>query len=199
MRRGTTGLLLFLFALACLGACTATPIERWQRSVERRVLDQGGGDPSVLRFTGIEPNRVDDIGRRARLIEMFPSNRRDVHGVLLPPQQIHGRTWQPFIVGVVRYSGLLDRFPLEHARVEDIRLALMRVAGDSLVWLLSEPDPQAMHAYLDARKGKTTMFPLPSDAFGVEVSSHEVRVVERTTGALWRIPLDEVQRNSTDQ
>ena len=188
-----------LFILVCLGACSASPIERWQQSVERRVLDHGGGDLGVLRYAGVEANRVDDIGRRAGLLEMFPSNRRDVHGVLRPPQRIRGQTWQPILVGVVRYTGMLDRFPLGRSRVEDIRLALMRVAGDSLDWVLGEADPQALASYLGTQDGETSEFPRPGDAFAIEVASDEVRVIERTSGASWRVRPDRTQRSSTDQ
>ena len=188
-----------LLVLVCLGACSASPIERWQQSVERRVIDQGGGDFGVLRYAGIEGNRVDDIGRRAGLLEMFPSNRRDVHGVLLPPQQVRGQAWQPILVGVVRYTGMLDRFPLGRSRVEDIRLALTRVAGDSLDWVLSEADPQTLATYLGTQGDETSEFPRPRDAFAIEVSDDEVRVIERTSGASWRVRPDGTQRSSTDQ
>jgi len=188
-----------LLVMVCLGACAHTPIERWQQSVERRVIDHGGGDLGVLRFAGVEDDRVDDIGRRARLLEMFPSNRRDVHGVLLPPQQVAGHTWQPILVGVVRYTGMLDRFPLGRSRVEDIRLALMRVAGDSLDWVLTEADPQALAAYLGDQGEETSEFPRPGDDFILEVSGDEVRVIERISGASWRVRPGETQRSSTDQ
>ncbi len=183
---------IFLGALiACaLMGCSGGPIAKWQDAVEHHVIEHAQGDMNALRTASPEGDRFDFVDRRAKLTEMFPSNRRDVHALVLGRTEVQDHTWQVFLLGVVHYSGVLDRFPLEPKGVDDIRLALARVTdAGTLAWIMSKPDDDTIETYLGAQDGDPA-FPTPRDMIEVEIGDAAIRAIDANSGATWSIELD---------
>ena len=181
-----------------LGACAQSPIGTWQGEVERFTLERGNGDLNALRMASDDGDRFDFVDRRARLLEMFPSNRRDVHALVLGMHTLGDAPWQVFIVGVVRYSGTLARFPLGNPRVEDIRLAAVQNDGNGFRWRMGEGDKVQLARYVGAQEGKDSTFPSAQDRWKVRFDGPAVRVVDERSGAAWSLSLGD-HLSSTDQ
>ena len=161
----------------------------WQRTVERHVIDTGGGDPSVLRNVTLADGRPGfAIFSRDR-----PSESTDAVGVLLGHREVNRRLW------VVYLFGLVDR---QH--IKEIRLAAMEVMEDGgYRWIVGKPDRQALETY---RNYNATMarerfpdrreppaeylgFPLPGDRFDLTNEDSILRAIHPPSGATWTITL----------
>ncbi len=189
-RRVQLGSLLVIALGACmLGGCASNPINNWQEALETHVIDRGQGDMNSVRAASADGDRFDFVDRRAKLREMFPSNRRDVHAVVLGRTASQGQSWSVFLLGVVHYSGVLDRFPLNAKDVDDIRLAVARVEGDKLAWVVSEPDDESLALYLGAQDGDAPAFPTEGDRISFEVDGATIRAVDENSGASWSLSL----------
>lgn len=186
------GMTVALALVGPIAGCATDPIARWKNAAERQVIEHGGGDLGALRLASRDGDRFDDIGPRAGTLEMFPANRDDVYGVLLPVWRAGGVIWQPMLIGVVRFSGALDRFPLGRSRVEDIRLVAARVDGAELEWKSSAADAGAVNQYVaQAAPGAPTTFPTEGDRLEVEDVPGGLIVHERRSGATWMLLLSE--------
>ena len=193
--RGLNGLsaviVIALGAISLVG-CSSNPIKKWQSAVEQHVIDRGQGDMNSVRTASPEGNRFDFVDRRAKLREMFPSNRRDVHAIVLGRTAWQDQSWQVFLLGVVHYSGVLDRFPLDAKDVDDIRLAVARVEpGGKLAWILGEADPENLAMYLSAQDSDTPGFPTPRDRISFVAEGSVLRAVDENSGATWTLGIDQ--------
>ncbi len=186
-----TTILLVTLATGALTACSTSPIKKWQATVERHVIDNGQGDLNALRTGSPEGDRFDFVDRRAKLTEMFPSNRQDVHAVILSRTMWENDAWQVFLLGVVHYSGVLDRFPLDAKDVNDIRLAATRVTDSgTLDWIISDANEEAVETYLRAQGDNTPAFPTARDKLDLGADGSILTATDENSGATWTLDLN---------
>lgn len=182
---------LVTLVTGALTACSTSPIKKWQAAVEHHVIDNGQGDLNVLRTASPEGDRFDFVDRRAKLTEMFPSNRQDVHAVILRRTMWENDAWQVFLLGIVHYSGVLDRFPLDAKDVKDIRLAATRVTDSgTLDWIISDANQEAVERYLRAQDENAPAFPTPSDKLDLAADGSILTATDENSGATWTLDLN---------
>lgn len=174
--------------LLCLPACGASPMQRWQRDLEHFVMVEHHGDMNSIRLASEDGDRFDSLGGRADFLELFPAQRDDVHGVILGRRELLGEPWTFFLVGVVRFKGMLENLPVQDSELRDVRLVAVRATPREMLWIVGEQDKRAMERYKAAQAGDVTTFPTPGDRFGLEVSGQGARAVESRSGAAWEIP-----------
>jgi hypothetical protein len=198
-----TGILGLLLLVA--GGCTS-PIKAWQASLEEYVDEQGNGDLNVLRSVDRSPAESDFglIGARYEGIPFVLPRRTDANGVLLGHRTFAGRGWYVYLVGTVEYRGAFVDFPVDEARLTDIRLAAVSGGGGSFRWLLGPPDEAAVERYCRPQlerwrrshpsraeaTGAPTTFPTPADDFGLDVAPAAITVVDGHSQAQWTLPLN---------
>jgi hypothetical protein len=198
---GCLALLLLL-----LGGCAANPIKAWQASLEEYVLEQGNGDPNVLRTMDRSPAEGDFslIGARYAGIPFVLPRRTDANGVLLGHRTLDGRAWYVFLVGTVEYRGAFVDFPLDDPRLTDIRLIAMCASGGAFDWMVGASDDVAIDHYCrpqletwrrsnPSRAEATaapTVFPTPADDFHLDVALEAVTVLDDHSQARWTLPLE---------
>ena len=192
--------------LLLLGGCAASPIKAWQASLEEYVIEQGNGDPNVLRNVDRSPSEGDFslIGARHEGIPFVLPRRTDANGVLLGHRTFDGRGWYVFLVGTVKYRGAFVDFPRDDPRLDDIRLIAVCASGGAFDWLVGPPDDAAVDHYcrpqLEAWRRShpsraeatvaPTTFPTPADDFQLDVATEALAVVDEHSQAKWTLPLD---------
>ncbi len=157
----------------------------WQKSVEHYVIEEGNGDPNILRDTTLP----DSQKGFALLGDPSVAGASDVDGLLLGHRIIGSRPWFLFLVAEIQ-KGV----------IKDIRLVAMNCEGTHFTWRASA-DTDAAQRYRaasrpmgDSMPGETPSnhaFPLPSDRFQISVTNTRVRVRQRGSTASWSLDLGE--------
>lgn len=177
------------FLSLLLGGCAGSAdLGGWRRSVEKYVADRGQGDPSVLRgVTWPESRRM-----FSTLGPEDPAQGQDAKGLLIDVQEIAGKQWYIFMVGLV------DRNILK-----DIRLAALSVENGKSTWRTSEADKKAFEQYRgyhdrlwrqrfpgrESPPAQYTTFPQEADTFAVQVNAAQLSATHRPSGARWELEL----------
>ncbi len=180
-------LILVLLTLITTGCGTTVNTSTWQQSLERYVREDGRGDPNVLRDLTLDENRQGF----AMAGEEDPTRGTDAKGLLLGHKVVAGKPWYLYLVGVVK-----------NQKVEEIRLAALRVRSGEFKWVLSSKSNESLHMYRNFNEGlgkqrfpgqrnapaEYSSFPR-SDAFELTLDGSHVIAVHKPSGAWWELNL----------
>jgi len=213
--RASARLALALVMLLALSGCGAgDPIARWQTQVSDFINKENNGDLNAVRHYA-EPAHQREFGMYGASeggIGLISPTRTDTTGVLLGRAVVNDDAWFVFLVGVVSYKGSMTYFPLDEARVQDIRLAAMRAAPNGkLIWRLTDASDEQLDRYLAVQReawanryassaqpaGEAiTTFPTERDSFEMEVNAlaQTITARERTSGASWTLQLTDAHQ-----
>lgn len=182
---------LALIFCMLLGGCTnsVTPTG-WRGTVEKYIEVEGKGDPGVLRGVTWPASRRSFSVIGADL----PRESQDAKGLLLSVEQINGRPWFVFIVGIVNREV-----------VESIHVEALSAQGNSHLWKSSADNSRSSQAYKDYydrlwkqrfpgrpdAPAQYTNFPKEQDAFTVtQEIGGKVGVTHALSGARWEVVVD---------
>lgn len=168
--------------------CSSPSLSSWQDSLTTYVREKGYGDPTVLRDITLADNRsgFSVIGHHDT------RESTDVNGLLLGHEQIGGRMWFVYLVGLV-----------EKERVTDIRLAAVSMEGGKSIWKRGGESGQALRVYRNYgmkqaserfpdRKWappRYTGFPRPDDVFRLNNTNGKLVATHEASGARWQLTL----------
>ncbi len=166
----------------------------WRQALERYVVEEGEGDPAVLRHLPglrdpqtLRPARVTfgvlDVPASRRLL----APRCDVQGVLLGIPEVEGRHWYCFVVAQQHCRAWT---PPELA---DVRLVAFALDDGVWTWRTSARAEAAVEVYRGVGAGDAGAwhvgFPGPADVFALEAAGGVATVRHEGTGATWRLEL----------
>ena len=201
---GVVACLLWVPVLATAG-CSAGPITAWQKSLETYVVNEGNGDPNVLRSMDRSPSESDFgfFGKREGVY--FVSTRRtDAHGELIGYEHFDQRDWYIFLVGIVQYNGgAFVSFPMDEPRVLDIRLVAFSGTAGVFSWLVGPSNTEAQRLYCQHQmelwrrshesRSETatapTLFPKPKDIFRLTIDPDTLTVLDEHSGSRWSLAI----------
>jgi hypothetical protein len=176
-----------LLCLASAGCTSSATIDSWKSGVDKYVALHGD-DPNALRDVTLSGDRhgFGVIGQND------PRQSTDAKALLLAHQEIAGRPWFIYLVGLVKQQ-----------KVQDIRLAARsQQPGRPAVWAMSKADPKALKLYRDYNQGlwrrsqpdkhakepsSYTDFPQDADVFDVQVNGTIVQATHPPSGARWQV------------
>lgn len=162
----------------------------WRGTVEKYIEVQGKGDPGILRGVTWPQSRRSFSVIGADL----PKESQDAKGLLLSIEQINGRAWFVFIIGIVNRE-----------IVESIHLEALNVQGATHTWKSSTDNPRSAQAYRDYydrlwkqrfpgradAPAQYTNFPKEQDTFVVaQEAGGKIVVTHRLSGARWEVVVD---------
>ncbi|UCF33031.1 MAG: hypothetical protein JSV78_11935 [Phycisphaerales bacterium] len=192
-----------LLAAFTAGCTSRRPIEAWQHRLSSYIMDQGNGDPNVLRDTpdahsrrSLRPARITfgELDVPGRGLPPF-TDKLDVNGVLLGHETVEEDSWFIFLVGVVKHR------PRSRSGIKDIRLVAFTIQQEQFCWRVGRRNRKALSTYADSLRppgegDETTprsppMFPHPTDVYRLEISDQSVMAVDERSGATWRLSLQE--------
>lgn len=203
-RAAACALAAALILLAATG-CAADPIGAWQASVEKYVAEVGNGDLNVLRSVGHSPAESDFglIGAAQGGVPFFRPRRTDADGVLVGRRVVDERGWYVFLLGLVRYRGRDVDWPLDDARVTDVRVMALARIDDEIAWRVGGEDKEALERYRapqieawrrshpdragDDEDDAPTTFPTPADRLELLDEDGAFTVVDEHSGAEWEL------------
>lgn len=183
-----------LLALAALTGCLSQPtFSSWQGSLSKYVRETGNGDPTVLRTMTLPDNRpgFSVIGHHDT------TESTDVNGLLLGHEQVGGRMWFVYLVGLV-----------EKERLKDIRLAAVSMENEKAIWKRGKGSKPSFNAYradgikqakerFPERKTpppRYTDFPRPDDVFKLMNANGKLVATHEPSGARWELAITSQQR-----
>ena len=176
------------FLLFTAGGCASSAsIDSWKTGVDKYV-SLHGNDPNSLRDVTLSGDR-----RGFAVIgQNDPKQSTDAKALLLTHQEIAGRPWFVYLVGLVKEQ-----------KVDDIRLAARsQEPGKPPTWAISKADPHALKLYKDYNEGlwrrsqpdkhakepsSYTNFPQDADQFDVKVDGTVVSATHPPSGARWQV------------
>src|SRR3954468_1079463 len=127
------------FLLLTAGGCApSAPVASRKTTVDKYV-SLHGNDPNSLRDVTLSGDRrgFGVIGQND------PKQSTDAKALLLTHQEIAGRPWFVYLVGIVKQQ-----------KVDDIRLAARtQEPGKPATWAISKPDPHAVKLYKEYNEG----------------------------------------------
>jgi hypothetical protein len=193
---------LGLAVLIMSGCRTGDPLQFWRNSVEQYAQTRGNGDLSALQSAG-QTGASDDprpalamiIARDVRTSPLNGLAARDVHGLLLGVSQADGGPWYVFAVGVCDPARFDAVEPSNRDRVVDVRIAAVSGQAASPRWRIGPPDEAQLVRYCRAAPASLPTydirlgFPRITDDFVLTETDDGAEVVERGSGATWRLPL----------
>jgi hypothetical protein len=165
------------------GCASSASLSSWQRNVETYVAEKG--DPSALRDVTIDGQRHGF----AVIGQPVAEKSTDANGLLLGHQEIAGRAWFIYLVGIVHQQ-----------KVGDIHLAAVTFTNGKPQWQVSKNDAKAAEMYRNYNEGlwkqhhpgskeKTpaeyTTFPRDADKFDLEVKGDHIAATHAPSGAQW--------------
>lgn len=174
---------------AVLSGCRSQPsISSWQGSLSKYVRETGDGDPTVLRNMTLADNRpgFSVIGHHDT------TESTDVNGLLLGHEEIGGRMWFVYLVGLVQKE-----------RVSDIRLAAVSMENGKTIWRRGEESEKSFNGYraygmkqakerFPDRKTappRYTGFPRPDDVFKLMNENGRLVATHEASGARWGLAI----------
>ncbi len=181
---------LFTLVFVTFTGCASQPtFSSWQGSVTKYVREHGHGSPIVLREMTLPDNRpgFSVIGHHDT------TESTDVNGVLLGHEQVGGRMWFVYLVGLV-----------EQERVRDIRLAAVSMEDGKTVWKRGKEAEQPLAAYRNyglkqakerfpertkAPPPRYLGFPRPDDVFTLSNTNGKLVATQEASGARWGLTL----------
>jgi hypothetical protein len=188
------------------GGCgsSATGFAAWRHGLERYVIEQGAGDPAVLRNlprlrspNAPRPSRVVfgvlDVPERPGLF----AGRCDIQGVLLGIPEVDAQYWHCFLVGQLRCG------PWSPTEVRDLRLIAFARQGDQWIWRTSKEEPDAFNQYATARRIGTAdafaTFPAPHDVLELKATPRAITARDVQSGATWHLTIPKPASTSMQQ
>jgi hypothetical protein len=200
-----------LLAAVIAGCTSRRPIEAWQQRLSSYIMDQGNGDPNILRDTwdvhsrrSLRPARLTfgELDLPGRGLPPF-RDKLDVNGVLLGHKTTDEDSWFIFLVGVVK------RRPHSRAGIKDIRLVAFTIRQEHLCWRVGRRNRKALRTYVHSLKPTSSdekasprsppTFPHPTDVYRLEISDQNVTAVHEGSGATWRLSLQEERAKAEEQ
>jgi hypothetical protein len=201
-----------LLLAAFVAGCTSRrPIEAWQQRLTSYIMEQGNGDPNVLRDTSdahsrrsLRPARITfgELDVPGRGLPPF-RDKLDVNGVLLGHKTVDENSWFIFLVGVVKHQ------PHRRAGIKDIRLVAFTIQQEQLCWRVGRRNRKVLRTYLDSLKPtgddeeesprSPPTFPHPTDVYRLEISDRNLMAVDKRSGATWRLSLQEKSAKTEEQ
>ncbi len=193
-----------LLALLAAAGCSSNPVKAWQASLTEYVVEQGNGDLNVLRSIDRSPTEGDFslIGAARGGIWFASPRRTDATGVLLGRRVVDDHGWYVYLLGMVQYRGTWVDWPLDDARLTDVRLVAVSGPAHALHWRISDPDPEALDLYRApqieawrrsdpsraAADDAPITFPTAKDRFRLSVEADAFSVVDEHSQARWTLP-----------
>ena len=185
--------LIVLMSLAA-GCSTQVSIHAWQQSVNHYVQTKGGGDPTILREMKLP---VDGRPGYAVIGHHDVEESTDAKALLLGNEQLGGRVWLVYLVGLVKKQ-----------QVVDIQLAALSAEGGKTIWKRGKSSKQAFDAYRDYglkqaherfpdRKTpppRYTQFPKPDDVFELTTNDDKFVATHVATGAQWEVVVPQAKK-----
>ncbi len=180
---------LVILLLASAGCASQPTLSSWQGSVTKYVREKGHGSPIVLREMTLPDNRpgFSVIGHHDT------TESTDVNGLLLGHEQVGGRMWFVYLVGLVQQE-----------RVKDIRLAAVSMEGGKTVWKRGKESERRLAAYRDyglkqvqerfpdrtkAPPPRYLGFPRRDDVFTLSNTNGKLVATHEPSGARWGLTL----------
>ena len=169
------------------GCASSASVDSWKTTVDKYV-SLHGNDPNALRDVTLAGDRrgFGVIG------QTDPRQSTDAKALLLSHQDIAGRPWFVYLVGLVKQQ-----------KVDDIRLAARsQEVGKPPTWAISKADAHAVKLYKDYYEGvwrrsqpdkhakepsSYTNFPQDADVFSVNVEGTTVSATHAPSGARWQV------------
>ena len=186
-------LALLLLAFAATGCASSVSIPTWQKSVTRYVNDKTDGDPMILRDMTIAGGRPGFaiIGHHDAPASV------DANGVLLGHEQVAGRMWFVYLVGLVNKQ-----------EVKDVQLAALSMEDGKGQWKRGKGSKQSFRTYRDyglkqARErfpGRKTPpprylgFPRTDDVFQLTNANGKLTATHEASGARWELAIANQKR-----
>jgi hypothetical protein len=179
--------ILALLTLTTPGCGTSVNTTSWAQNLERYVREDGRGDPNVLRDLTLDENRHGFALAGAE----DPTQGADAKGLLLGHKVVNGQPWFIYLVGIVK-----------NQKVEELRLAALRVRNGEFKWIWSPKNNDPLHMYRNFNEGQGkqrfpgqrtapaeySSFPR-SDAFDLKLDGSHVTAVHKPSGAWWELNL----------
>jgi hypothetical protein len=187
--------LVALLLLGLVSGCASSAsLESWKGGVDKYVALHGD-DPNALRDVTLYGDRrgFGVIGQND------PRQSTDAKALLLAHQEIGGRPWFIYLVGLVGQQ-----------KVRDIRLAARsQEPGQPALWAMSKADPKALKLYREYNEGlwrrsqpdkharvpsSYTDFPRDADRFEVKVQGTRVEAMHPASGARWQVDVAQAKK-----
>lgn len=186
-----------LCAVLLTGCRSGNTVELWRDAVEEYVR-HGGGDLGALQNAGdsnapgeLRPALATVSARGIWATDATPAAYRDAHGMLVGLAQTARGPWYVFAIGICETPADGAAPP----RPVDVRIAAVSGGPDRFEWLTAPPDSEQTARYLASRPADWPAFsvrwpfPRAADDFALSGSGADLRVVERQSGAGWKLVL----------
>jgi hypothetical protein len=180
---GPVRVLLWLAPLAMCGCASRSPIEIWQRDLERYVAAHDNDLHALIELNERRSHRTLRPGRiefRTVTKPAFAAGH-DVRGVLIDSATYDRQRWYVFAV--------VSR-PRNQDVPQQVQVLAARPEPGAWQWRASEGNPEALRNYLATHAGTPLReYPADTDQFKLVADGPRIRVQEPRSAAIWELLL----------